>query len=379
MSRLLNIAIDASRTTVDRVTGTEHYARQLIRHIIDLNDEAHAPHRITLYFRDAPPPDLFPPAFYVHHRVIPMPRLWTHWRFARAIARDKPDVTFVPAHTLPIILSGCAVVTIHDLGYLYFPQAHPRLQRFYLDATTRYSARRAQIVLADSQATADDLHKHYNIPLEKIRVVYPGVEAPSIQSVTLTLDKYKLSNPYIFFIGTLQPRKNIARMVQAYREWRTRHPQTKVELVLAGGQGWLYDPAWVQDVEGVRLLGYIDDDDKGALMRGAQCLLFPSLYEGFGFPVIEAMHVGTPVITSNTSSLPELVGTSAITVNPDDTQAIADALDLTLLHDATRQRLIADGQRQARRFTWRNTAEATLRALEDASRCVHNPQQTTNP
>jgi glycosyltransferase involved in cell wall biosynthesis len=366
--KLLHIAIDASRTTTERITGTEHYARQLIRHIIDLNDESQNPHKITLYFRDTPPPDLFPPAFYVTHKVIPMRRLWTHWRFARAINQDKPDVTFVPAHTLPFLFAGRAVVTVHDLGYLYFPKAHTLKQQLYLRLTTRYSAMRAHVVLADSQATADDLHKHYHIRRDKMRVVYPGVDAPNINSVTLTRDKYKLQKPYIFFIGTLQPRKNIERIVHAYRLWRERHPESDVQLVLAGGKGWLYDEAWVQGVPDVHLLGYIDDGDKGALLRGARCLLFPSLYEGFGFPVVEAMHTGTPVIASNTSSLPELVGDAGITVNPLDVNAIADALDLVVLHDATYQRLAKDGVRQARRFTWRATAESTLRALEDATR-----------
>ncbi len=139
----MRIAIDASRCTVTRVTGTENYAIQLIRALIHLNTV----HQLTLYFRDQPRPDLFDASPLVEQRVIPFQRVWTHIRFAAALWKDKPDITFVPAHTLPIAFPGRAIATIHDLGFKYFPQAHPTFQRRYLDWTTRYSARRANLYL----------------------------------------------------------------------------------------------------------------------------------------------------------------------------------------------------------------------------------------
>jgi len=356
----VRIAIDASRCTVPRVTGTENYAIQLIRAFIRLNTV----HHITLYFRDQPRPDLFPGSPLVDQRVIPFKRLWTHIRFAAALWRDKPDLTFVPAHTLPFIFPGRAVATVHDLGFKYFPQAHPASQRLYLDWTTRYSATRADLILADSQATADDLHTFYGTSSAKIHVLYPGVDKPVIGDVETVRRKYNLPERYFLFIGTLQPRKNIARLVQAYALWRKQNPDDATGLVLAGGQGWLYDPAWIANIEGVHLTGYIDDADKGALYTGALALVFPSLYEGFGFPVLEAMSCGTPVIASNTSSLPELAGDAGLLVDPLNIEAIAAAMSQVSNGENLRQSLRQKGYEQVIKFTWETAATQLIAALE---------------
>lgn len=362
MSRALQIAVDASRTTVARVTGTERYALQLIRHLTHLNETLPTPHTLHLYFRDAPTPDLLPDAPHVQQHVLPLRRAWTHLRFAAALWRTRPDVTFVPAHTLPFAFPGPAVVTVHDLGYKHFPQAHAGGQRRYLDLTTRYSAARATRILADSAATAQDLTRFYGTSAGKIQVVYPGVDAPPIGDVRALRAKYSLPERYFLFIGTLQPRKNIARLVQAFDRWqqgRTDH----TALVLAGGMGWLYDPAWTQGVRNLLLPGYVDEADKGALLAGALALVMPSLYEGFGFPVLEAMHCGTPVIASNTSSLPELVGDAGVLVDPLDVAALANAFDAVL----QREDLIDLGRVQAQRFTWEQSAQDALHALQAAA------------
>lgn len=359
----MRVAIDASRTTVQPVTGTEHYAIQLTRALIASNTD----HAITLYFRDPPPPDLFPPDPRVTHRALPQNRLWTHTRFALALAQDRPDVAFVPAHTLPFVFPGRAVVTVHDLGFRHFPQAHPRASRLYLDLTTCTSAWRAAVVLADSRATADDLTRFYGTPPGKIRVVYPGVDTLAVGDVVAVRAKYHLPARYFLFIGTLQPRKNIARLVQAYARWRATDPQGEaVGLVLAGRAGWLYDPAWVEGVPGVQVTGYVDDADKGALYAGAVALVFPSLYEGFGFPVLEAFHCGARVIASASSSLPELVGAAGVLVDPLDVDAIAGAMgEIAATPDTPQAR--AERQAQAGRFTWAAAAEAVWDALRDAA------------
>jgi glycosyltransferase involved in cell wall biosynthesis len=358
----LRIAIDASRTTAQRITGTEHYAIRLIRALIGLNSE----HQLILYFRDRPSPDLFPPHERVTQRVIPFPRAWTHARFAAALWREHPDVTFVPAHTLPVYFPGRAVVTVHDLGFRYFPEAHPTLHRLYLDWTTRYSAERANVVLADSRATADDLTLFFNIARDKIQVVYPGVETPHQRDMKAVREKYHLPERYFLFLGTLQPRKNIAVIVQSYLRWRAAHPDDSVRLVLAGGKGWLYDDKWAEGLPGVQMTGFVDEADKGALYAGALALVFPSLYEGFGFPVIEAMRCGTPVITSNTSSLPELAGHAGLLVNPLDVGEIAEAMTKIAVDHDLRQRLIERGRQQAAQFTWERAAEQAMSAFESA-------------
>ena len=359
----MHIAIDASRTTVKRVTGTEHYARQLTHHLIQLNDSLDQPHQISLYFRDEPATDLFPNSPNVRNRVIPFPRLWTHLRFAHAIWQDRPDVTFVPSHTLPIAFRGKSIVTVHDLGFRYFPHAHPTVQRFYLDATTGMSQARADIVLADSQATAADLHKFYGTSPEKIRVIYPGVDQLNITNRETIRQKYELPDTYFLFLGTLQPRKNIKRIIQAFTMWKQQTP-SDIALVLAGGKGWLFDETWLQGTSDVILTGYIDEVDKGALYAESLGLVFPTLYEGFGFPVIEAMHCHTPVIASNTSSLPELVGEAGLLVDPEEVTAIANAMDKLYQDVGLRQSLIQKGIQQAQKFTWEQTAQQTWSALQ---------------
>lgn len=363
----LRIAIDASRTTVTQRTGTETYALQLLQHLQQLETT----HHMTLYFRDQPTPSLFEVKPNWSQQVIPWPRMWTHLRFAAELWRTWPDVTFVPAHTLPRFFPGAAVVTVHDLGYLHFPDAHPEDERRYLDWSTRYSAGRATYVLADSQATADDLVRHYNTPPEKIKVVYPGhddslnpVTDPAV--IARAQAKYGIQGAYLFFMGTLQPRKNIQRLVQAYAHWRTTATEP-VQLVLGGKPGWLYDEAWGQGVEGVVLTGYIADEDVAALYSGALAFVFPSLYEGFGFPVLEAMRCETPVLCSNTSSLPELADDAALVIDPLEVSAIAHGIDRLVTDAALRRSLIERGKHRIQHFTWQNTAQQTLTVLERAA------------
>lgn len=362
------IAIDASRTTTAQRTGTENYALQLIRSMLALE----SPHRFVLYFRDQPAPGLIPEHPCATQRVIPFPRLWTHARFAAALWQDRPDVTFVPAHTLPVWFPGKAVVTVHDLGYVYFPGAHTERSRRYLEWSTRHSVRRATRVLADSLATSKDLAAHYGVSENKIKLVYPGVDeslAPVTDAGTLAAmrRRYGLPERYLLFIGTLQPRKNIARIVQGYARWRASQPETDVALVLAGPQGWLYDPSWTAGVTGIVMPGYVADEDIPALYSAAEALVFPTLHEGFGFPVLEAMRCGTPVITSNTSSLPEVAGEAALLVNARSIDEIAAAIGRLMSDEALRADLVTKGFEQATRFTWQQAAERALRTLEKAA------------
>lgn len=365
----LHIAIDASRTTVDRPTGTEYYARRLIQSLIEANRSLDSPHRLELYFRDAPKASHFPDDAHTRQRVIPWPRAWTHFRFATEIWKTRPDVTFVPAHTLPFIFPGKALVTVHDLGYRFFPEAHPAPQRAYLDLTTRFSQSRATVVLADSQATADDLAKIYGTPAAKIRLLYPGVDPEPLTSdperINRTRDKYNLPRRYFLFIGTLQPRKNIERIVKAFALWRDESGDDETALALAGGKGWLFDERWVDGSENVHLTGYIDDADKGPLLAGALALVYPSLYEGFGFPAIEAMICGTPVIASAASSLAELVGDAGILVDPLRVEAIAAAMRHISEDSARRAQLAERGKQRAKAFSWEASARQLLGVFDE--------------
>lgn len=367
MSR--RIAIDASRTTITKPTGTEYYALRLLQTLIRANEGRPEPFQFTLYFRGTPREGLFERSPNSRQVVIPFPRMWTHIRLAAALCQARHEVTFVPAHTLPFLFPGSGIVTVHDLGFKHFPDAHPAWQRKYLDATTRYSQGRASLVLADSQATADDLGRFYGTDPGKIRIVYPGVDVQISQAtaehIEATRAKFQLPQRYFLFIGTLQPRKNIERIVQAFDLWRKEQNDQETALVLAGGKGWLFDPNWIEGVPNLVLTGYIDEADKMGLLGGAIALVFPSLHEGFGFPALEAMISGAPVIASNTSSLPELVGDAGLQVDPLDVREIAAAISRCSDDKDLRRDLVERGYRRAKRFTWEAAAERVLDALEE--------------
>ena len=365
----LRIAIDASRTTKAQPTGTELYALRLIQALIEANEARTQPFHFSLYFRDAPPRDLFPASIHVEASVIRLPRLWTHLRLAGALWRARPDITFAPAHSLPFVFPGAGLVTAHDLGYRHFPEAHSRRQRAYLDLTTRYSQRRAALVLADSEATGADLKRFYRTPPEKIRVVYPGFDGAelkhSAENIRAARERYRLPARYFVFIGTLQPRKNIERLVKAFRLWQRDHDDDETALVLAGAKGWLFDEAWLDGAAKVSVTGYIDEAMKGGLLAGAIALVFPSLYEGFGFPVLEAMHCGAPVIASDTSSLPELVGDAGLLVDPLNVADIAAAMGRCSGDGGLRQTLVKRGFRRAKGFAWAAAAQQVMQAFDE--------------
>lgn len=380
------IGIDASRATAAQRTGTEHYARRLIEELLAQG----AGHSFRLYYREAPKqlPSLWSSA-PAHHRqtgerdaggavpplvearVIPFPRLWTHVRLSWELLarRPRPDALFVPAHVLPLVHPVPSVVTVHDLGYKRFPDAHLPRQRRYLDWSTRFSAQYATHLLADSEATRRDLSALYGVPPAKVTVVYPGgPEDLARTDPAAVRARYRLPADFVLHVGTLQPRKNLARLIEAVGALRARWPG--LSLVLAGGAGWLAEPilrlARAQ-AEWVHWLDYVPEADLAGLYSGARVFAFPSLYEGFGFPILEAMACGTPVVCAGTSSLPELAGEAALLVDPLDTVALAGAIERVLRDPDLAAALAARGPAQARRFTWAAAARRTLSVLAQAA------------
>ncbi len=363
----MRIGIDASRATVARRTGTESYAKRLIAALLEAGGARG--HAFTLYFRDAPPPGLFflpGGAVMASNRVMPFPRLWTHVRLSAELLRPgRPHVLFVLAHVLPLAHPLPTVVTVHDLGYRHFPEAHPWRQRLYLEWSTRFSARQATRVIADSAATKRDLVNYCGVPEHKITVVYPGYD-DSLRRVdpASVRTRYGLPENYFLHVGTLQPRKNLMRLMEA-----VSLAPSPVCLVLVGRAGWLAAPIAARARElgdRVRWLEYVPDEDLAGLYSGALALVFPSLFEGFGFPVLEAMACGTPVICSNTSSLPEVAGQAALQVDPQDVKALLAAMGRVQAEPALRAELIERGLSRVREFSWRRTAEETLAVLEEA-------------
>ncbi|MFQ6058834.1 MAG: glycosyltransferase family 4 protein [Anaerolineae bacterium] len=361
------IGIDASRAVARERTGTENYSLQLIRHLLALD----ANHRYRLYFNQPPRPNLFPPSARAESRVMPFPRLWTHLRLSWEIARRSPDILFVPAHVLPLIHPRRSVVTVHDLGYLYYPRAHRPFDRWYLHWSTFYHVRAACHLIADSQATRDDLIRHYRAVPERVTVVYPGCDeifrpVTDANRLARVKKRYGFRGDYVLHVGTLQPRKNLERLLEAFA-----HLDGELQLVLAGKRGWLYDRIFRRVEElglGDRVLfaGHVPQEDLPALMSGARLLAMPSLYEGFGLPVVEAMACGTPVVCSNASSLPEVAGDAALLVDPLDVEGMAAAMERVLGDDELRAELIERGFERAKKFSWERCARQTLAVLEKA-------------
>ena len=364
------IGIDASRTVLARRTGTERYSLEITRALIDVASDD----RFVLYFNQLPPPGLLPRSERVRWRVIPSPRLWTVGRLSLEMATRPPDVLFVPAHSVPPIVPRASVATIHDLGYLHFPGEHPGPTRWLRRLSNRWSARRATRIVAISGATRDDLVRHEGVPADRISVVHHGrapwfkpVQDPAI--VQGVRARHGLDAPYFLFIGTLQPRKNLERLLAAFDRVAADRPD--LLLALVGAAGWQPDRlrqalTSVRARDRVRLLGYVEDADLPPLLSGSVGLAFPSLYEGFGLPALEAMACATPVLTSNTSSLPEVVGDAALLVDPLDVAAIADGLR-TLADDADFRSVLGErGLARAADFTWQRAATETLAVLRAA-------------
>ncbi|MEO1163919.1 MAG: glycosyltransferase family 1 protein [Chloroflexota bacterium] len=270
------------------------------------------------------------------------------------------DFTLPP--TLP---STKTIVTVHDLSFVRVPDAASARLRAYLNAVVPRSVRRATHVLADSQATKDDLCDLYGLQDADVTALLSGIDAryeptKDIVELMTTRNKYSISDkPYIFSIGTVQPRKNYSRLIRALKIIRERG--LNVQLVIAGGKGWLEGEMYqTLDETGMRehvnLIGFVDDEDVPALYSGAECVAYVSLYEGFGFPVLEGMACGTPVVTSNVSSLPEVAGDVAIMVDPYEVEAIADAIETVLTDSDLRNDMIQRGYTHARQFTWEKSA-----------------------
>lgn len=370
------IGIDASRATSARRTGTENYSLHLIRALLALNRRP----TFRLYFNQPPDEGLFPAT--TDQRVMPFPRLWTHLRLSWEMVREPPDVLFVPSHVLPLLHPRRSVVTVHDLGYHYHPEAHTLSQNLYLRASTRFNAHAAARIIADSEATRQDLARCYGAPSEKVVVVYPGRDE-SFQPVTdaaklaSVRQQYGLSETYLLYVGTLQPRKNLVRLVQAFAALLQNPPEpalpSNLQLALAGQKGWLADEIErsIHELgltERVALPGYVPDEDLPALLSGATAFCFPSLYEGFGLPVLEAMACRVPVVCANSSSLPEVAGDAALLVDPLSVDDIAAGLFRILTDGDLRHTLVGRGLDQIQRFSWARCAAGVLQVLEEVGR-----------
>lgn len=373
----MRIVIDYT-AAVRQTAGVGRYTRALIAALAELDHDTD----YTLFCSGhAPAARNWPANFSVRTSEIPSRLLSAAWfKLRLPVAAEsitgKCDVYHSPDFTLPPLREARGVVTVHDLSFLKVPQyADPGL-RDYLIAAVPVSVGRARVVLADSTSTMADLVELMRVSPDKIRVVPAGVD-PRFRPVRDTVRlsavraRYQLPQWFILSVGTIEPRKNLARLISAFGQLR-RQTGLPHSLVVAGRTGWLYKGVFDQvTVEGlsehVRFLGHVADEDLPALYTQADLLAFPSLYEGFGLPPLEAMACGTPVVASNNSSLPETLGAAAILIEAEDTEGLADAMARVLGNANLRVRLSDLGRAQAARFTWRSAAEKLLDAYRLAA------------
>lgn len=360
------IGIDASRSVGRIRTGTENYSAHVIRAMVA--EPARCDWR--LYFNGNSEGMQLPSSSNIETKDIPARRLWTHLRLSRELLRHQVAGLFVPAHVVPLIHPP-TVVTIHDLGYLHWPEAHPARQRRMLDLTTSWSANAARHIIVPSQQTADDLVHFYKTPDRKITVIHHGVDPvmsvhPGQQDATLR-QRYGLHRPFVLAVGTIQPRKNLGVLARAMASVGREHD---IDLVVAGRKGWMSDQVEA-DLHAVglgdrlKILNYIPEADLPALYRTAEIFVQPSKFEGFGMPVLEAMACGVPVISAQGSSLDEVGGTASLRFAHDDVPTLAELITSLLSSYGRREKQINAGLTHVQQFSWEHTGRKTRIILED--------------
>lgn len=285
------------------------------------------------------------------------------------------DIFHSPAYVCPLIKTCPTVVTIHDMAYLLYPEKFVSAYRGYLKFWVPLCISSADKIITDSLCSKKDIVRLLRVPEDKIEVVYLGKSdkfqpiADSSKIASLK-ERYGLKKDFVLYVGTIEPRKNILGLVKAYRRLKEIHADFDYSLVIGGEKGWKYSDVFdfVKDnslMNDVIFLGHISEEDLPVLYNSAKVFIYPSLYEGFGLPVLEAMACGVPVITSNTSSLPEIVGDAGIMVDPLDIEALSSAISRVLGDAALRNRMIKSGIKRAAEFSWEKTAQKNMQIYQD--------------
>jgi glycosyltransferase involved in cell wall biosynthesis len=331
----------------------------------------------------------FPFHQYKHY----LPFAFSHILTASALQKEELDIFHSPAYTLPLAYRGKSIVTVHDLAIYKNPKWFPRNflvgQSFSTKTLVPKSLKKATKIIAVSKNTKKDITEIFKINSEKVEVIYEGVEfrnlpgkletACGVESEICFEDlkvKYDIKNNYVLFLGTIEPRKNIPALVHAFCGLisENKNLEQKYQLIIAGAKGWKYENVF-KEIEAcqkklgargeIKYIGYVPGREKFTLMKGATCFVFPSFYEGFGLPVLEALSLGVPTITSDKSSLPEIVGSAAILVDPEKKIEILEALKKILTDKNLQEEMGKRGVIQAEKFNWKKCAEETLRIYEE--------------
>jgi glycosyltransferase involved in cell wall biosynthesis len=379
----MHIGIDAHAIGAQQ-GGNETYIRNLIKSLAEIDGE----NRYTIYLANARAAGQWREEFASQHRNFsvrllppPTPLVRVPVFLAYELFRRPVDVLHVQ-YTAPPFCRVPVIATIHDLAFERMPETFTRRGSFQLKLTVRRTAKKAARVATVSEYSRQDLLNIYKLPSEKVVVTYNGIEThftphqAAPDEAERIRGRYGIARDYLLAVGSLQPRKNLVRLIRAYAKLRGERQDFGHQLVIVGRKLWLaheiFDEVkkqrWAEDVI---LTGYVADEDLPALYRAAGAFVYPSLFEGFGLPPLEAMACGTPVVTSNVSSLPEVTEDAALLIDPNDESALANALIEIVGNTRLRAELREKGIAQAGKFTWREAAEKTLRLYQESFDRAH--------
>lgn len=358
----MNIGIDISRANTDKPTGVERYVSALLDELKkQIPDDVH----VVLYTPVKKKMDI-PKHWEVKILGWPPKRLWTQLRLSWEMLMHPPDVLFVPGHVMPIIHPKNTIVTIHDIAALTFPKAYSRFERWYSLWSTRYAANHAAAIISPSQSTKRDIIAYTGVHKDLVRTIYHGIYSQKVKSGHVATLK-QMTKPFILFVGRIEYKKNIVQLIRAFNMIKNKHD---IQLVLAGKPGVGY-PEIKRKIQASKHscdiieTGYLPDKDVDALYDQASVFVFLSRYEGFGFPVLEAMSFGCPVVCSDLPVLREVGGEAAIYVDQTDSGHIAKQIQSVLDQRQPIQILKKKGAKQVGKFTWQKTAVDTWRLIQE--------------
>lgn len=355
----MRIGIEAERANNPQKTGVEHYAKELILHLAKIDRV----NEYILYLRTSPEDWLrkLPKNFRV--KVMPFPIFWTQIRLSWEMLFNPVDVLMIPASALPLIHPKKSVVTIHDIGWRYFPQTFTWFMRHFLEWSTGFAVRNASDVIAVSESTRRDIVKFYGTGEFKTKVVYHGYDSQNLSSG----EKFReLPEKYILFLSTLQPRKNLEGLIDAFRLLKNEFPDLPHKLVVVGRPGWKFESI-LKKLEDNRdmviYFNYLSDSKRRSALAHADLLVQPAFYEGFGMQALDALGAGVPLACSGVSSLPEVAGEAAVYFDPHNPTDIKNAIKSVLFDKSLAESLVRRGRERVKNFSWEKCARETLQIL----------------
>lgn len=370
------IGIDANEANQRNRVGIGQFAYNVLKGLEKIDKK----NSYILYLKQPPLPDLPKERGGWQYRVFGPGKLWTQVGLPIKLftQKEKLDIFFSPSHYAPRFSPFPTVISIMDLGHHRHPEQFAKKDLYQLTQWEKYSVKNSSAIITISEFSKSEIIKIYKYPAERITVAHPGYDEPRTANRESGIKgiekKYGIKGKYFLYLGTLKPNKNIEGLIEAFNILTKTYYQKPVALVVAGKKGWLYETIF-EKVKRLGLenrvifTGFLAEEEKPYLIAGAEAFVLPSFYEGFGIPVLEAMSLGVPVITSNAASMPEVGGEAAFYCDPKSPRDIAQAMRKVLgLKKSQRDEIIAKSRQQAKKFSWENCCQKVLAALENVKK-----------